>query len=314
MPSHPQLIFGGASIGAAFATPQEVSELLQTLKSLGVKRIDTAARYPPTNPGASERLLGELGATKLGFLIDTKVLCAGLGEGSLEPAATQKSLVESYERLQLQDSKVNVLHCHRPDTQTPLIEQAEGLNAQYRAGRFDKLGVSNFDPELLDEFIKICDQNGYVKPTVYQGQYNLVCRDIERTLFPTLRKHGMVFNAYSPLAGGFLNGKLTAGDTEGTRFDAGNVMGQHYRAQYDKKEMHDGIEYLTNILDEMGISKVEASLRWISYHSSLGSDDGIILGASKLSQLSQNVEAIAKGPLDEKVVSAMDKMWQSISG
>lgn len=49
---------------------------------------------------------------------------------------------------------------------------------------------------MLSEFIEICDRNGYIKPSVYQGQYNLVCRGSEDTLFPTLRKHGIVFNAF----------------------------------------------------------------------------------------------------------------------
>ncbi|KAI0099188.1 Aldo/keto reductase [Nemania sp. FL0031] len=313
MYSHPQLIFGGASIGAAFTTREQVVELLRTLQSLGVTRIDTAARYPPTNFGASERLLGEARVADLGFSIDSKIFVGSVAEGSLAPHAIETSMTQSYDRMQLHGHRLNVLHCHRPDPETPLAEQAKALDAQYRAGLFEKLGVSNFGPELLDEFIQICDENGYVKPQVYQGQYNLVCRNIEKTLFPALRKHGMVFSAYSPLAGGFLNGKLTTGDTEGTRFEAGNVMGQFYRAQYDKKEMHDAIRYLTDILDSKGISKVEASLRWIAYHSNLGAEDGIIIGASKLSQLTQNVEAIAKGPLDDKTVSAMEGMWQSIA-
>jgi aflatoxin B1 aldehyde reductase len=49
---------------------------------------------------------------------------------------------------------------------------------------------------MLAEFLEICDKKGYVKPSVYQGQYNLVRREAETTLFPILRKHGMTFIAY----------------------------------------------------------------------------------------------------------------------
>ena len=59
-----------------------------------------------------------------------------------------------------------------------------------------QLGVSNFSPELLSEFLRICEDKGYVKPSVYQGQYNLLSRDYETTLFPLLRKYGMTFTAY----------------------------------------------------------------------------------------------------------------------
>lgn len=103
MTSHPAFIFGGASIGSAYTTPEAVTELLSTLKSLGVRRIDTAARYPPTSPGTSERLLGEAGAAREGFVIDTKVLGSGDGSGNLTPAAIDKSVHESYQRLKMED-------------------------------------------------------------------------------------------------------------------------------------------------------------------------------------------------------------------
>ncbi|OJD36445.1 aldehyde reductase [Diplodia corticola] len=311
---HPALIFGGASIGSAYTTPEAVADLLATLKSLGIQRIDTAARYPPTSPGTSERLLGEAAAARQGFTIDTKVLASGDGSGNLTPAAIDDSVQQSYSRLQMGDAKFNILYCHMPDPQTPLEDQAAGLNDQHRKGHFKHLGVSNFSPEMLSEFIEICDRKGYVKPSVYQGQYNLVCRGIEDTLFPTLRKHGIAFNAFSPLAGGFLTGRLTANETEGTRFAEGDAMGNFFKAQYDKKEMHDAIASLNSIIEALGISKIEASLRWIFYHSALGASDGVILGASKPAQLDSNVSAVKKGPLPEKVVSAMDAIWRSISG
>ncbi|KAI0395383.1 Aldo/keto reductase [Xylariaceae sp. FL0594] len=314
MPSHPQLIFGGASLGDAFATADEVSAVLETLKSAGISRVDTAARYPPTSPNASERLLGETGAASKGFSIDTKVFCPNTPEGHLAPDRIQASIKDSYGRLKLGDKKLNTLYCHRPDPTTPLEEQARALHEQHEAGLFDKLGVSNFDSQLLERYMAICEEKGYVKPTVYQGMYNLVTRGIEKTLFPTLRKYNMSFVAYSPLAGGFLNGKLSSGDTQGTRFEAGNAMGQGYRMMFDKKEMHEAIEFLNNTLESKGVSKVEASLRWIAYHSQLRETDGIILGASKVQQIIQNAQAIGQGPLDESIVDAIEEMWKRMPG
>ncbi len=59
-----------------------------------------------------------------------------------------------------------------------------------------QVGVSNFPPEMLCEFLEICEKKGYVKPSVYQGEYNLITRGAEQALFPILRKHGMAFIAY----------------------------------------------------------------------------------------------------------------------
>ncbi|KAK0718655.1 NADP-dependent oxidoreductase domain-containing protein [Lasiosphaeria miniovina] len=320
---NPALIFGGSGIGAlradgsliegSFSTAEEVSDLLKTLQSLGINRIDTAARYPQGNSGASERLLGEAGAAKHNFAIDTKIYVANDFAGSLEPAAIEMSLRDSRERLQLHDAPINVLFAHAPDPRTPLEAQAAGFDAQYKKGLFKEFGLSNFPPESLSELLKICREKGYVKPTVYQGQYNLVSRRVETTLFPLLREHGMTFHAFSPLAAGFLSGRLTAGDTAGTRFDKNSAVGEILRGRYDKPEMHDAIDCLDETIEPLRISKVEASLRWIYHHSALGAGDAVILGASKTSQLEQNLESVSKGPLPDFVVAAIDEMWEIVS-
>jgi len=59
-----------------------------------------------------------------------------------------------------------------------------------------ELGVSNFTPQMIEDWIALSTEKGYIKPTVYQGQYNLFCRGLETSLFPILRKHGMQFTAF----------------------------------------------------------------------------------------------------------------------
>jgi aflatoxin B1 aldehyde reductase len=110
-----------------------------------------------------------------------------------------------------------------------------------------------------------------------------------------------------------LSGKLTAGDIQGTRFAKDNAIGTFAKLQFDKKEFHVAINYLTEVLEPTNISKIEASLRWISYHSKLGPDDGIILGASKPHYLEQNIVAIRKGPLPEEIVAAIEKVWDMLA-
>jgi aflatoxin B1 aldehyde reductase len=59
-----------------------------------------------------------------------------------------------------------------------------------------QLGVSNFPPDLLEEFLQLCEENGYVKPTVYQGEYSAITRGMEKKLIPILRAHRIVYNAF----------------------------------------------------------------------------------------------------------------------
>lgn len=114
------------------------------------------------------------------------------------------------------------------------------------------------------------------------------------------------------LSAGFLSGKFTAGEIKGTRFDQDTVIGKFATKLFDKQEMHDAIHAFTKLLEAKNMSKVEAALRWVSYHSALGPEDGIILGASKLEQIVSSVEAIKKGPLPDDVVAAMDGLWMTV--
>ena len=108
--SHPSPIFGAAFLGVNFTGPDETDNLLLFLESKGIKRSDTARRYPAVNEGESERLLGKHEAAKKGFVIETKVrpTAKGLsnreaavrgGRGSLTAPAIEESVRESLEAL-----------------------------------------------------------------------------------------------------------------------------------------------------------------------------------------------------------------------
>lgn len=122
----------------------------------------------------------------------------------------------------------------------------------------------------------------------------------------------MHVNIYSPLAGGFLTGRMTRGDVEGTRFAPDNTAFKGYNGMYDKPHMHAAITDLQDTIEPLQISGSQACLRWIYHHSILEKGDGVILGASKISQIVQNVEDISKGPLPVEVVQKIDLLWDGL--
>ena len=81
---------------------------------------------------------------------------------------------------------------------------------------------------------------------------------------------------------------------------------------YDKEAMNAAIKDLHTYLQPHNISLPEASLRWLYHHSALGPEDGLIFGATKISQLEQNVADIEKGPLGEEVVEMFEKTWERV--
>ena len=101
----PQLIFGTASFGmdlTNFQDPSSVSVLLKTLQDLGVKRLDSGARYPPMKPGRAEELIGATKELSDGFTVDSKVYTSTQtdGSGDLTVEAVEKSVQASLQRLQ----------------------------------------------------------------------------------------------------------------------------------------------------------------------------------------------------------------------
>ncbi|KAF7896380.1 hypothetical protein EAF00_006394 [Botryotinia globosa] len=212
-----------------FSTKESVQDALEVLKALNISQIDTAERYPPTNHGRSEELLGEVRTPSQGFPISTKILATklGYGSGELEASAIRKSLDMSFKRLGV--DQVDILDCHQPDPTNHLREQAAALNEHFKRGSFKRLGVSNFVPKLLQEFIQICEDNGFVKPSVYQGDCNLITRGMEKELLPILRAHSMSFFAFRALAAGFLTGNYSAGKSDGTRFSDDHPLGKAFQ-------------------------------------------------------------------------------------
>lgn len=155
----PELIFGTASFGmdmTDFQDPASVQDILRTLQELGIRRLDSGARYPPRNPGRSEELIGQTELSK-NFIIDTKVYTNTMtdGGGDLTATAIEDSLRGSLHRLNGDKvnkclytcesepifgllistiRQVNILHAHRADPSTPLEEQIRGFNQQIQKG------------------------------------------------------------------------------------------------------------------------------------------------------------------------------------
>ncbi|KXS94613.1 hypothetical protein AC578_7048 [Pseudocercospora eumusae] len=277
-----------------------VSEILPMLENHGINRLDSAASYMN---GDSEARLGAANVGKT-FTIDTKVAVSFPTDGSLTPEKIAKSAQDSLARLKI--PKINVLYAHAPDYSTPLADQAKGFDGVYREGWIRAVGVSNFTREMVEEWLEIAGREGYVRPTWYQGQYNLVVRSLEEEVFPLLRGQGVRFAAYSPLAGGFLNGNLRRdGRRMGQRFVEHQAKDM-YTGFFDQPCMYDAWDKLEAVSKSTGISPDELSLRWLLHHSALQDGDVLILGASKVHQIENSLSKLHKGPLDEETVKQLN--------
>ncbi|KAK3317482.1 NADP-dependent oxidoreductase domain-containing protein [Cercophora scortea] len=319
----PHLVFGAGGIGSAensftyrWDTPEKVSEVLAVLKKLDILELDSAAIYPPGNPWNTETLLGQAGAAEKGFIIDSKVFVEwGSPKPSLDEAGISSSAARTLELIGA--DKLRTLYAHMPDQTTPLEETALAFHKQFVAGKFDRLGLSNYTADQLSQYLSICEANNYIKPTVYEGCYNVLTRQPEEALIPLLRKHNIAYYVYSPLAGGFLTGKVThaidTGDASAlkrTRWRGESAM-QFYVDDFDTPAMHDAIRRLRAACEAASppVTLQEAAMRWLMHHSALRDGDAIVFGANSLEQIERNVEEARRGPLSAELVKVLDGLF-----
>ncbi|KAF8923099.1 hypothetical protein BGZ58_003348 [Dissophora ornata] len=283
--------------------PENVERFLKAFHAHGHIEIDTARIY---NHGDSEAVMGQLPMAH--FKISTKVWpdFPGAHDADQLPKQFRHSLAA------LQATKVDILYLHAPDFDTPFEVTAKAVDALYREGLFERFGLSNFAAWQVAHIYEICKQNGYVLPTVYQGMYNPIARAVVPELLPCLKYYNIGFYGYNPVGAGLLTGKYKfSEDTqEGTRYDP-NVSSR-FRRRYWKSLNFEGVQILEKAAKENDVTLLEATLRWMRHHSSLGSIDGIIIGASSIEQLEQNLTELEKGPLPDAMVRAFDEAWEHV--
>ena len=194
------LILGTMTFGESVFSP-EVGNVINAFLDAGYDELDTAYVY---NDGDCERLLGEvLPNLDRPYRIATKV--NPRISGKLDADAAYKQVNESLERMRIPG--VDTVFLHFPDPATPVESVLGAMADLHDQGKFRELGLSNFPAWMVADVWHICDKNGWVKPTVFEGIYNPLTRKAETELNACLDAFGMRFSAYNPLCGGLLTGR-----------------------------------------------------------------------------------------------------------
>lgn len=292
---------------ASQTSKEAATEMLRAFLALGHVEVDTARMY---NHGKTEELIGQV--TKE----NSDIVLSLASKANPFPSHNKILTFESVEAQlaatlrDLQCDCVDIFYLHAPDPKTPIMETLRAVDKAYKAGKFKEFGLSNYQAWEVAHIVHLCRLEGFPVPTVYQGMYNAITREVERELFPCLRALGLRFNAYNPLAGGLLTGKVDRNKLDdihdGSRFDTSNVM---YRKRYLGEPQLDAVDLVGAACAKHDVPPTRAALRWIKFHSKLVDDDGLILGASKMNHFQENLAALDDGPLPDDIVAAYDEAW-----
>lgn len=282
--------------GSSYANARE---MVLGAFDMGITHFDLANNYGPPEGSAEETfgkiLHDDLSAYRDEMVISTKAgyyMWPGpYGDGGSKKYLTA-SLDQSLKRMGL--DYVDIYYHHRPDSDTPLWETMDVLAGLVRQGKALYIGLSNYRPKELSEAAAILHEMK-VPCTIHQHRYSMLCRENEN-LLPVIEEAGMGAIAFCPLEQGILTGKYLKG------IPADSRAAGHSAFLSEKQITAEVVEKtarLNEIASGRGQSLAQMALVWALEAGKLTS---VILGASRLTQLEENVAALGnqKFTMDER--------------
>jgi aryl-alcohol dehydrogenase-like predicted oxidoreductase len=281
--------------------------MLNLCADAGINFLDTANVY---NNGASEEMLGRLlEGRRRDFIVASKVrnkMGEGPDQAGLSRAAILRAIDDSLRRLKT--DYLDIYYLHLPDYAVPIEESLGAMNEVVKQGKARYVAASNYSGWQTLEMLWIAERKGYPAPYLNQPMYNLIARGIEQEYLPMCKQYGLSNIVYNPLAGGLLTGKhRREAPLPGTRFDNNRMYLDRYWHQAD----FDAVEQLQQIAAAAGRSLLSLSLNWLYHHTP---SDCIILGASKVEHLEENLKVLGDGPLDAPTLQRCDEVWAALRG
>ena len=208
------LCLGGNVFGYS-ADKQNSETVLSFYADNGGNFIDTADMYSQWAPGhiggESETIIGDWMAkrgNRQKMIIATKVSKLDTRPG-LKAANIKAACDESLKRLK--SDYIDLYYAHQDDLDTPIEESLGAFDELIKAGKVRYIAASNFTPERLQESLNISKANGLSSYIASQDQYNLLDREYEKGLMPTIEKNNLSQIPFYGLARGFLTGKYRPG-------------------------------------------------------------------------------------------------------
>lgn len=275
----------------------------------GVTHFDLANNYGPPY-GSAEETLSRLMKQDFAPYRDELIISTKAGwdmwPGPYGDFGSKKylmaSLDQSLKRMGL--DYVDIFYSHRPDPDTPMEETMEALVQAVRQGKALYVGISSYSPEETQTCIQILNREN-IHLLVHQPEYSLFDRWIEDGLIDVLETHGVGAAVFSPLAQGLLTSRYLNGipaDSRASRpqtyLDRGEIT----------PAVLETVRQLNQVAAERGQTLAQMSLSWILRRPSITT---AIIGASRVSQLDENLDALSNLEFSAEELARIDQILES---
>ena len=140
----------------------EFKSILDCFQNAGYDEVDTAHEYVGFKQQAFSR---EAGWKERGLKLASKI-SPNSNSGGHDAANLREKCLFNLE--QLGTDCMDILFLHAPDRNVPFAETFEECDKLYRENRFKQLGLSNYMAYEIAEIVTMCNERGWVRPTIYQ--------------------------------------------------------------------------------------------------------------------------------------------------
>ena len=283
------------------------AEIMKLAYDNGVNFFDNAEAYAG---GQAEIIMGEA-IKKLGWSRDTYIVSSKVffgGEKPTQCGLSHKHIIDACHGAlkRFQVDYLDLYFCHRPDPETPIEETVRAMHTLVLQGKVCYWGTSEWSAPEIEEAYRISRELGLTPPSMEQPEYNMFARDkMEHEYLQLFEQEQLGTAIWSPLASGLLTGKYMDGTPDGSRTSLENykfIRDQFESADYI--ERHEKVQELYQLAEELGLPLVNLALCWCLKNQNVST---VILGASKIEQLKQNLQSLNHmNILDDSVMDRID--------
>lgn len=278
--------------------------VLRRAFDIGITHFDLANNYGPPY-GSAEKNFGRILREDFAGYRDELIISSKAGwdmwPGPYGFGGSRKylmaSLDQSLQRMGL--DYVDIFYSHRPDHETPLEETASALISAVQQGKAQYVGISSYTPGNTAKIAQMLKSAG-VPLLIHQPSYSMVNRWIEEGLLDALENLGVGAIAFSPLAQGMLTDKYLNGIPDGSRATQGKSLNPDWFT--DEHVGH--LNALNDIASSRGQSLAQLALSWALRDPRVTS---VLIGASSVRQLENNVGALASLDFTEDELTRIDE-------
>jgi L-glyceraldehyde 3-phosphate reductase len=270
----------------------------------GVTYFDLANNYGPP-PGSAEETFGKIMSDDLKLYRDEMLVATKAGytmwPGPYGDWGSKKYLVTSLDQSlkRMGMDYVDIFYHHRPDPNTPMEETMDALAGILRSGKALYAAISNYKAEDTKRACTIAKSMGF-RLLVHQPSYSMFNRWVENGLYDTLAEEEMGAVTFSSLAQGLLTDKYFNGIPADSRAGGPSI---YLRPESVTNEKVEKAKQLNVIATQRGQSLAQMAVAWVLR---MPQTTSVIIGASRLSQIDENIKALSNLAFSEEELKAID--------